>query len=215
MAVYAVVPVKHLDASKKRLSSVLTPKDRRNLTLVMLEDVLSAIKASTVQKTIVVGSDIAVRRLAEKFLAFYIDEETTGLNLAVLNSIDWCMREGADSVLVLPADVPLISPKDINTIIALGNYKEPIVVLSPSNNGGTNALFQKPPQVIIAQFGPRSFDKHMKQARSKGISLKLHYSSSVALDIDSEQDLKRLLETQNNTRSKQFLAQVLPTKNSL
>ncbi len=55
MAVYAVVPVKRLVASKKRLSSVLSPKDRRKLTLVMLEDVLSAIKASRIHKVIVVG----------------------------------------------------------------------------------------------------------------------------------------------------------------
>ncbi len=125
------------------------------------------------------------------------------------------MREGADSVLVLPVDVPLISPEDINTIIAMGSYSEPTVVLSPSNNGGTNALYQKPPQVILARFGPRSFDKHMKQARGKGISLKLHYSSSVAFDIDSEKDLKKLLETQNNTHSKEFLTELLQTKNSL
>jgi len=212
MAVYAVVPVKHLATSKRRLSPILTPKDRGKLTLVMLEDVLSAIKASTAQKILVVGSDIAVRELANTFGAIYTNEETTGLNTAVTDSIDWCMRKGADSVLVLPADIPMISPEDINTIIKLGNYSESTVVLSPSNNGGTNALFQKPPQLILARFGPKSFDKHIKQARDKGIPLKLHYSSSVAFDIDSEQDVKRLLETQNNTLSKKFLAQVLQTR---
>ena len=215
MAVYAVVPVKRLESSKKRLSSVLTPKDRKELTLVMLEDVLSAIKASSVQKILVVGSDVIVREIAEKFGATYTNEETKGLNAAVTTSINLCMREGADSVLVLPVDVPLISPEDINAIIALGNFSEPTVVLSPSNNGGTNALYQKPPQVILASFGPKSFDKHVKQTRGKGLSLKLHYSSSVAFDIDSEQDLKRLLETQNSTHSRQFLAEVLQTKNSL
>jgi len=213
MAVYAVVPVKHLDASKRRLSSVLTPKDRRKLTLVMLEDVLSAIKASNVQEILVVGSDLAVREVAEKFGAVYANEETRGLNSAVTHSIEWCMQEGADSVLVLPVDIPLLSSADINNIIDLGDSSESTVVLSPSSNGGTNALFQKPPHLILSRFGQKSFDRHIKQTRGKGICLKLHYSSSVAFDIDSEQDLQRLLTAQNNTRSKQFLANILETKN--
>jgi 2-phospho-L-lactate/phosphoenolpyruvate guanylyltransferase len=208
MAVYAVVPVKHLDASKRRLSSALTPKDRRQLTLVMLEDVLAAIKASAVQETVVVGSDVAVRELAEKFGATYTNEETRGLNSAITHSIGWCMREGADSVLVLPADIPLLSPADVNTIIELGNCNESTVVLSPSNNGGTNALYQKPPHLILARFGPKSFARHIKQAHSKGLSLKLHYSSTVAFDIDSEQDLQKLFGTQNSTRSRQFLVNI-------
>ncbi len=215
MAIYAVVPVKHLDTSKRRLSSVLTPKDRRELTLVMLWDVLSAVKSSSVQRILVVGSDVAVQELAEKFGAAYAHEETRGLNAAVTRSIEWCMKEGADSVLVLPADIPLLCSADLNRIIDLGNGSESTVVLSPSNNGGTNALYQKPPKLIFTRFGPRSFDKHIKQARGKGISLKLHYSSSVAFDIDSEQDLKRLLDSQSSTRSGQFLANVLQTKNSL
>ncbi len=215
MAVYAVVPVKHLDASKRRLSSVLTPKDRRELTLVMLEDVLVAIKASTVQEILVAGSDVDVRKVAEKFGATYANEDSRGLNTAVTRSIDWCMREGADSVLVLPADIPLLSSEDINSIIELGNGSESAVVLSPSNNGGTNALYQKPPHLILTRFGQKSFDRHIKQARGKDISLKLHYSSSVAFDIDYEQDLQKLLETQNNTCSRQFLANILETKNSL
>jgi 2-phospho-L-lactate guanylyltransferase len=214
MAVYAVVPVKHLDASKRRLSSVLTPKDRRELTLLMLEDVLSAIKASTVQGILVVGSDAAVQVMAEKFGAAYVNEETRGLNAAVTLSIDWCMREGADSVLVLPSDIPLLSSADINNIIEMGNCNESTVVLSPSNNGGTNALYQKPPRLIVSCFGSRSFDKHIKQAHVKGVSLKLHYSSSVAFDIDCEQDLKRLLGAQSNARSREFLSNIFEMKNS-
>jgi 2-phospho-L-lactate/phosphoenolpyruvate guanylyltransferase len=205
MAIYTVVPVKHLDASKRRLSSVLTPKDRKALTLVMLWDVLSAVKSSNVQGILVVGSDVEVQEIAEKFGAAYTHEETRGLNAAVTRSIEWCMQEGAESVLVLPADIPLLSSADVNRIIELGLSSESTVVLSPSNNGGTNALYQKPPHLILARFGPKSFDRHIRQVRGKGISLKLHYSSSVAFDIDCEQDLKRLLVNDSSSHSREFL----------
>ena len=212
MAVYAVVPVKHLDASKRRLSSVLTPKGRRELTLVMLEDVLAAIKSSAVKQILVVASDFEVQEVAEKFGAAFTNDNNRGLNSAVNRSIDWCFQEGSDSVLVLPADVPLLRPVDINRIIDLGNCEESTVVLSPSTNGGTNALYQKPPHLIDARFGLKSFEKHIKQARERGVSLKLYCSSSVAFDIDSEQDLKRLQGTENRTCSRQFLAKSSETK---
>jgi len=214
MFVHAVVPVKSLDASKRRLSSVLTPKGRREITLVMLEDVLAAIKSSTVKQILVVGSDFEVREVAEKFGAAYANDGGRGLNSAVTRSIDWCIQEGGDSVLVLPADIPLLRPVDVNRIIDLGNHGESSVVLSPSNSGGTNALYQKPPHLIHSRFGPKSFDKHIKQTQRKGISLKLYYSSSVAFDIDSEQDLKRLLVTESGTCSR-LLVKTLETKNFL
>ncbi len=43
MLVYAVVPVKGLGVSKERLSTVLSPQERKELTLAMLEDVLTAL----------------------------------------------------------------------------------------------------------------------------------------------------------------------------
>ena len=44
MSVYAVVAVKGLGTSKKRLSSVLSLQERNELTLAMLEDVLSVLR---------------------------------------------------------------------------------------------------------------------------------------------------------------------------
>ena len=67
MYVYAVVPVKSLGASKKRLSPVLSPQERGQLTLAMLEDVLSALQTSIVNDTVVVSDDLDVHDIAGKF----------------------------------------------------------------------------------------------------------------------------------------------------
>ena len=42
--VWAVVPVKELEGAKQRLSSCLSPEERRSLATVMLEDVLDAVE---------------------------------------------------------------------------------------------------------------------------------------------------------------------------
>ena len=43
--VWAVVPVKEIEGAKQRLSSCLSPEERRALASVMLEDVLDAVSA--------------------------------------------------------------------------------------------------------------------------------------------------------------------------
>jgi 2-phospho-L-lactate guanylyltransferase len=213
MAVFAVVPVKRLSVSKRRLSAVLNPEERSLLSVAMLEDVLAALKASTVHETVVVSNDLVVREVADKFGFSYFSAVATGLNPAVEEATDWCMGRQADSVLILPADIPLVSHKDINKIVALGSDKAFVVVLCPSRNGGTNALFKKPANLIRACFGPNSFMKHVQEACKKQVNVRFHYSVGTATDIDSVEDLKKLYEIENNTVSRQVLEQILKLHN--
>lgn len=171
----------------------------------MLEDVLKALKSSIVHEILVVSSDPNVRMITDKIGVSFFSPSHNGLNPAVEEATAWCMRNQADSVLVIPADIPLLSSADVNKIIELGNCNGPTVVLSPSNNGGTNTLFQKPPNLLFAQFGYRSFARHFRQARKKGISIKFYYSTSIALDIDCEEDLLKLFESPIANHSKHFL----------
>ena len=67
MSTFAVVPVKTLLKSKTRLSNFFTLQERPLFTLAMLEDVLSALKSSKVNKTVVVSSDSTVEGLVKNF----------------------------------------------------------------------------------------------------------------------------------------------------
>jgi 2-phospho-L-lactate/phosphoenolpyruvate guanylyltransferase len=205
VVVYAIVPVKRLGVSKRRLSKFLNPQQRKFFTMAMLEDVLRALKSSTVHEIVVVSSDLNVRMIADKFGVFFFSPSRNGLNPAVEEATAWCIQNQADSVLVVPADIPLLSFVDVNKIVELGNCNGSTVVLSPSYNGGTNALFRKPPNLLFANFGNRSFAKHFRQAKNKGISIKFHYSTSTALDVDCEEDLLKLLESPIANHSKRFL----------
>jgi 2-phospho-L-lactate guanylyltransferase len=209
MKVYAIVPVKRLATSKSRLASILTLENRERLTLAMLTDVLTAIHDSSIQEIVVVGSNLSVCQLAMTAGVTYINEKARGLNRAIEVSIKWCMERGADSILVLPADIPLLSPADIERIIDLGEYADSIAVLSPSNSGGTNALYLRPPSLMPVRYGPGSFKRHIRCARDRGIPVKIYYSSSIAFDVDSQEDLQKLLTKLNTTLSGQFVTEVL------
>lgn len=205
MSVYAVVAVKGLDTSKKRLSSVLSPRERTQLTLAMLEDVLNALQTSTIDKVVIVSNDYSLRDFAGKFNAAHLVQKIAGLNSAVEEATEWCMEQGAQAVLVLPADIPLLSYEDVNKIVELGGCEGQTVVLSRSYDGGTNALFQSPPNLIHACFGPHSFLKHIEEAKRGGVCFKLHYSTGLATDIDSVKDLGKLLQTEDNTACRRVL----------
>ena len=208
MAVYAIVPVKVLGSSKRRLSQILEPQQRKLLTMAMLEDVLGATFSSEVQKTVVVSDDTLVRSMAVQHGAVYLKEKKRGLNLAIESAVEWCVKDGADSVVVLPADIPLLSSVDVNSILELGRAQQTVVILSPSHNGGTNALLLKPPSVINACFGAKSFRKHVSEVLTNHVMLKLYYSNSVAMDMDEKADIGKLFQTPNSTHCRKYLEQI-------
>lgn len=211
MAVYAVVPVKKISVAKSRLSHFLSATERKSLTTAMLKDVLTALKASVVEEVIVVSNDPNVRLIAEKFGVSFFSPGKVGLNNAVEEAMAFCLARQADSVLVLLADIPLLSPKDIDTIVKLGSEGRR-VVLSPSEDWGTNAFFMRPPRVIPACFGQNSFLKHVTEACSRGVEAKFYYSANIALDVDSVKDLQKLQETCERTFTRKVLDKIMLEK---
>jgi 2-phospho-L-lactate guanylyltransferase len=207
MSTFAVVPVKNLLKSKLRLSVLLNNTERQALTLAMLEDVLGALRFSMVCRTIVISSDSTVHRFAENFGIEALQENGQGLNQAVDQATQWCIQKGAKSVLTLPVDIPLITSDDINHIINLG-HEETSIVISPSRNGGTNALLQRPPNLIPPCFGPDSFKEHLNQALTMGIQPKIYRSPRVSLDIDSERDIENFLKIGKHNTSYQLLSKL-------
>ncbi len=209
MAVFAVVPVKDLRSSKRRLSSVFTPRERRGFAIAMLEDVLIAVSASSVDKKVVTGEDPEVQQMAQRYGAAYLPAEGAALNPAITEAIKWCQKQGAASVLVLPADVPLLGAEDVNRILQLGGGCGSAVVLSPSRNWGTNAFYQNPAGLISPCFGAKSFLSHIRDAYRRGLSVRLHYSMDLALDIDSVEDIKKLLQVKNPTAAIRMLKKIM------
>ena len=189
VTVFVIIPVKRLDNAKSRLSSLLTDDERKQFCLKMLEDVLRTVKSTKrAHETVVVSKDPMVSEIAKNFDAAYLKERKTGLNKTVSEAIDWCVKRGATSVLFLPADIPLVAPTDLNRIFTL--REKASMVISPSRNGkGTNALLLTPPNVSPTFYGPRSFQRHIKEAKKLKISFHRYRSPRIALDIDTVEDL--------------------------
>jgi len=205
MSAFAVVPVKNLLKSKTRLSNAFTIQERPLFTLAMLEDVLNALKCSKIDKTVVVSSDSTVEAFVKNFGMTFLLETEEGLNKALNQATRWCLQNKAELVLALPADAPLITSKNVDELLRLAQKNS--VVVSPSQNGGTNALLQTPPCIVSPCFGPDSFKRHIGKARAKNVRVKIYVSANVMFDIDSEGDLEHILKMGQKTVSYNFLKQ--------
>jgi 2-phospho-L-lactate guanylyltransferase len=95
-------------------------------------------------------------------------------------------------VLILPADLPLMQPSDIEALIALA-INPPVVVIAPDRHrSGTNALLLSPSGLFDYSFGPGSFQKHCEKAKKAGARLEICSIPSLELDLDLPEDLEIL-----------------------
>ncbi len=201
---HAIVPVKHLEHAKMRLSSVLSPSERRVLVLAMLGDVLHALRAApAVAHVSVISRDSTVLHAAAQHGAEAIVDRMHGLNEALTQAAMHVAARGAEALLVLPADLPLVTPRDVDALVAvLGT--EPSVVFAASRDGGTNALLVRPPLALPFLYGANSLARHMEAAQQRGVRVEIVQSPGLTLDVDQPDDLTLLAETAGNTAAQQF-----------
>jgi 2-phospho-L-lactate guanylyltransferase len=190
----ALVPVKRLAQAKSRLRTVLSDGQRRDFVLAMLEDALRLLAGQrAIEAAAVVSADEDALDFARRLGAQSIREPPSirGLNAALAFAADVLAQQGASDLLVLPADVPLATPADIEAILAA--WQEAPVVLCPSQSGGTSALALRPLQAIAFRFGPRSFAAHRRAAVERDLSAAVVSRPGLALDIDRPEDLAAVL----------------------
>jgi len=188
---WVIVPVKRLAAAKSRLSPALPAPQRRLLARALLDHTLNILRGlGGIEGILVVGKDRAVRSIARKSGAIFIREgECDGLNRALTRAAGAAVRLGAEAVMVLPADLPLIRKGDIKQAMRMASAP-PFVVIAPDRGEqGTNLLYISPPGIIKFSFGERSFEKHIQSARRKKVRVSVLRTLALAQDIDRPEDL--------------------------
>lgn len=182
--IHLIIPFKGLDAAKSRLSFFLSKDERRKLSFAMLLDVIAAAKESEVFKEIhVVTPDLSLAIPLEGVTLIF-EHPPCELNKAIQLGVEFCIKRNAEAILILPADLPFIKPRDIRNIVEMGKQDREVVVISQSESGGTNALFMKPPGIIPPKYGKDSFRKHVSTSKAKGIPVKIYASPTIKIDVD-------------------------------
>ena len=192
MRTLAVLPVKDFSRAKQRLSPGLEPQAREELAEAMLFDVLDALVSTAVEGILVVTAGRAGRRIAEARGARVISEREEGHNAAAELGIDAALASGGERALLVPGDCPALDPAELDELLACP-VTAPSALIVPDRHGtGTNALLLTPPDALAPSFGPGSCRRHLEHARAAGLHAVLAHVPSLALDIDTPDDLDAL-----------------------
>ena len=196
--VWAVVPAKSRHLAKARLAAVLSPDERADLARHLLIGAVGAARAcSRLAGVIVVSADPTLRRLADEMGAFAQPDPPSGpldpLNAAIAAGRQGAVARGADAILVLPTDLPLLSAEVIAS--AIDQAGDAAVAIAPDwCSTGTNALLLRPPSVIHPAFGANSYARHRAAARVRGVSIATITLPALSRDLDTPGDLALLRE---------------------
>lgn len=210
MSICAIVPVKPLYLGKSRLSAVLTELERINLNRRLFENTLKVLKETRrVTQIIVISHDAELLTLAYRHGVCAIREEEYGLNKALEKATKTILNTALRSVVIIPTDLPLINPEDLDLFIKESPKKNGIGIVHDRRCEGTNMLMVSPPGCIEYQFGKNSYQNHIHQAKNKELKIKTIRISTLEFDLDLPEDYQLLFDRgyfaswnlQNNTVS--------------
>ncbi|MEB2334049.1 MAG: 2-phospho-L-lactate guanylyltransferase [Anaerolineaceae bacterium] len=200
MTIWAIVPVKPLRRGKSRLAGMLSEDERTQLNHALLEHTLNTLSAlKEITKVLVISRDPLALNLARQYDARTVQEEgTPHLNAALQRATIAAQAGRALGILILPADLPLITTEDVRALLDRA-VKPPVVAIAPDRHKrGTNALVISPAGLIEYAFGEDSFQRHSELAKQAGARLEIVDSFSLALDLDTPEDLEIVKHMENS-----------------
>lgn len=191
MKTVALVPIKGPIQAKSRLAGALNTEERADLARNMTANVLIAATAShELSDVAVISPIVAALDLPPGIIR--ITQKGYGLNSGLEQGREWALSVGADALLILFADLPLLKSSDVSAMVKLGRLPGTLVLAPDRHGDGTNAMLTHPVTIARFAFGPGSFKRHRAAGREAGAHTKLYFSPGTELDVDTPDDLEYL-----------------------
>jgi len=205
IGIWAVIPVKEMEGSKQRLSSLLTPAQRQGLAQAMLMDVLdAAFGARDLAGVILVTLDPFATRLGRQMGAHIItDGARDGHTGAVMAAAHRLVLEGGHAMLTMPGDIPRVTADEIQTAIAHHSPMAPSFTIVPAHDEkGSNCIIMTPPDAVPLRFGDDSYFPHLDAARKLDIEPSIVRLPGIGMDIDHPEDVYQFMRMQPEVRTR-------------
>ena len=197
METVAVLPIKRFDRAKQRLAPCLAASARQTLAEAMVRDVLAALaNVRSFSRVVVVTGEPRAQALARASDAVLVDDVSErGQSAAAQAGITRAIELGAGRVLLVAGDCPTLDAQEVDGLLWAADDPGPAVTIVADRHGtGTNALLLCPPEAIEPTFGDWSLDRHVAAASAAGARLTVARVPSLALDVDTPEDLLALRE---------------------
>lgn len=203
--IWAIVPVRDLVAGKQRLTGVLAPDLRQRLVAAMLEDVLAAAaKAPGLAGVAVATNDARAMELGRRYGARLLPDGV-GLNGSLDDAAKALIAAGAEAIIVLPSDLPLVCADEIARAVDRLAQGEMAVLAEAGADGGTNLIGYRAAAAIRFRFGVASFAAHRQAFRAMSVEPAIIDAPGLAFDLDRPDDVIYLRRHGDDTRAGRVL----------
>jgi 2-phospho-L-lactate guanylyltransferase len=193
MSTWVVVLVKDFGSAKQRLGPALDPAERSALARTNATRAIRAAAAGD-RVLVVAGSDEVAALASDLGAEVLVEPRQEGQNVAAQRGIGQALEAGAQAVLLLSSDLPLVTRQAVRDLLTVAAELAPPAVMAvpAEGRGGTNALYLHPPRAVGMHFGADSLAAFRHEAQLKGVRFVIHRSAEMALDLDEPADLVRL-----------------------
>ncbi len=193
MTTWAIVPVKQLHHAKSRLAPTLSAEERAALMRCLLRRLLMVLgDVKQVDEIVVVSRDQEVSRIAAgQHTHVVCEDEGVGLNGAVQLGQAYAVERGASAILILPTDLPFVTPGDVAALwgeTAVSPHNA--VICSDRHQEGTNALLLPAATPFRFQYGAQSYQKHVSEAEHRQLKVQTAVIPGLQFDLDTLGDWK-------------------------
>lgn len=193
MTLAIIIPVNSPEDGKSRLKDVLPDADRIALNWRLLTHTLNVAAAlkrhahiHVVSRSAAVLADAARRGVG----AIRESDDCEGLNAALGLATRAAAEGGATEAMVLPVDLPLLTPDSLYHAIETFNEEIDVAIVTDMRGMGTNLLMWRPIGAARFQYGPHSAGKHRRMAQAAGFRVRVRRDPILSFDLDTPDDLK-------------------------
>ncbi|MDP9399944.1 MAG: 2-phospho-L-lactate guanylyltransferase [Actinomycetota bacterium] len=192
MRTVAILPVKRFGAAKTRLGDAAGDVGRPALAEAMVADVLAATaRVRGLDEVLVVTAEPRAEALARVHGARVVrDVREAGQSAAAKLGLQ--RVRAADRAVLLPGDCPALDPSELDALLDEAPAPRSVVVVPDRWGTGTNGLVLTPPGALVPAFGIGSRARHERAAAAAGLTCVVAEVPSLALDVDSPEDLAAL-----------------------
>ncbi|MGB0386268.1 MAG: NTP transferase domain-containing protein, partial [Ardenticatenaceae bacterium] len=142
-------------------------------------------------------ADAHLRAMAHLFGHHSVVDPEPDLNASLEAGRQYALAQGAQSLLILPTDLPNLSPSALSAFLDHTTPLGPRVVIAHDQaKQGTNALFLRPANAIPFRFGINSGPIHQALAKQADIPLIEVSDSAFTFDLDWPEDWAQLTSNQ-------------------
>jgi 2-phospho-L-lactate guanylyltransferase len=204
--IFGILPVKSPRNAKQRLHGFLDREQRETLARLLYRQTLAALcEAKGIDRVVVATTDFEIAEHA-RACGVMVFEESEQVSHSV-SADAACLRAmelGASTALLVPIDVPTVTPHDF-TRLAASAARGGLIIVPSSDGTGTNALVRTPPDCIESRFGPGSFRAHLNQARDRGVAAGVLHLPGLMFDVDTPEDVAELIALPRECSVSSFL----------